>query len=582
MAKYLFIDTETTGLPIDWKAPVERVNNWPRLVQVAWIICNDDGQVNEEKEYIIYPENFVIPADATKVHKISNDMAILRGNPLNNVLLELNSHIDNSDFIIAHNMSFDEKIIGAEFYRKSVKTKLFSKQRICTMKSSTNYCAIPGNYEYKWPTLTELHQHLFKTRQEESHNALVDIRTTLKCFWKLNKLGVIKTKRISSSPPPIEKIVTATAKDEPKIEIEHPIEEANKVYLEFWNSLSDEWKNLILSFLPKVKNPNYSDFILSDNPYIPPFSVKKKLSNNDLAALKIGIENTRTITIENSKAVSDTKFDSIAPLKYFTNLQSLTIKEFLHLKDKKQISDLSPLSSLKQLRSLIIDCSPIRDLIPLSELKNIEVLEISHTKVSSLVPIKQFKNLRKLKLTCSPISTLEPLREIVTLTDLEFGCSTSTISDISPLKNHTNLRYLSMTHNPVYDISPVSNLTNLETLFLSWSPISNITALSNLTKLQVLWLHETKITSLAPLRNLKELVRLDFDKTQVTDIEPILNLPKLEMLSCVDSILTDEQIGRLKRQYPNASISSYKTKKKSGCLTLLFFFSAIIAIYVLI
>jgi hypothetical protein len=35
---------------------------------------------------------------------------------LTNVLTELNSLIESSDFVVAHNMSFDEKIIGAEFY----------------------------------------------------------------------------------------------------------------------------------------------------------------------------------------------------------------------------------------------------------------------------------------------------------------------------------------------------------------------------------------------------------------------------------------------------------------------------------
>ena len=88
----------------------------PRLVQVTWIICNDDGLISEEKEYIIFPENFVIPADATKVHKISNELAKQKGSPLTNVLTELNSLIESSDFVVAHNMSFDEKIIGAEFY----------------------------------------------------------------------------------------------------------------------------------------------------------------------------------------------------------------------------------------------------------------------------------------------------------------------------------------------------------------------------------------------------------------------------------------------------------------------------------
>jgi len=34
---YLFFDTETTGLPKNWKAPIEDLNNWPRLVQLAWL-----------------------------------------------------------------------------------------------------------------------------------------------------------------------------------------------------------------------------------------------------------------------------------------------------------------------------------------------------------------------------------------------------------------------------------------------------------------------------------------------------------------------------------------------------------------
>jgi hypothetical protein len=35
---YLFFDTETTGLPKSWKAPVTDVNNWPRLVQLAFLL----------------------------------------------------------------------------------------------------------------------------------------------------------------------------------------------------------------------------------------------------------------------------------------------------------------------------------------------------------------------------------------------------------------------------------------------------------------------------------------------------------------------------------------------------------------
>ncbi len=37
---YVFFDTETTGLPLNWKAPVTELENWPRLIQLAYIVYN--------------------------------------------------------------------------------------------------------------------------------------------------------------------------------------------------------------------------------------------------------------------------------------------------------------------------------------------------------------------------------------------------------------------------------------------------------------------------------------------------------------------------------------------------------------
>ncbi len=92
---------------------------------------------------------------------------------------------------MAHNMSFDEKIVGAEFLRKNMTNSVAKKRRICTMVSSTNFCAIDGPYGYKWPKLSELHYKLFRTGFNEAHNAAVDITATAKCFWELKSRGII-------------------------------------------------------------------------------------------------------------------------------------------------------------------------------------------------------------------------------------------------------------------------------------------------------------------------------------------------------------------------------------------------------
>ena len=188
---YLFFDTETTGLPKNWKAPVSDLNNWPRMIQIAWILCDNKGNRVEANDFIIKPENFKISKEATKVHGISTEKALQEGESLEKVLQQFNELVQQSKFIVAHNISFDEKIMGAELLRTAIESNFNQKKKICTMKSATDYCKIPGRYGYKWPTLSELHIKLFGEDFDEAHDAAVDINATAKCFWEMRKLGLI-------------------------------------------------------------------------------------------------------------------------------------------------------------------------------------------------------------------------------------------------------------------------------------------------------------------------------------------------------------------------------------------------------
>ena len=188
---YLFFDTETTGLPRNWKAPVTDLNNWPRMIQIAWILCDNEGNRIESDDFIIKPENFKIPIDASRVHGISTERAINEGENLEKVLITFNELVGQADYIVAHNISFDEKILGAELLRKSIRSDFEKKRKLCTMQASTSYCKLPGPYGYKWPKLSELHIKLFGEDFDEAHDASVDINATEKCFWELRKIGLI-------------------------------------------------------------------------------------------------------------------------------------------------------------------------------------------------------------------------------------------------------------------------------------------------------------------------------------------------------------------------------------------------------
>ena len=188
---YLFFDTETTGLPRNWKAPVTDLNNWPRLVQLAYLLYDSNGNKISGGDHIIKPDGFAIPLDASRIHGISNERANEDGESILTVLQVFQSLINQAEYLVAHNISFDEKIVGAEFLRNRMLDSIAPKRKICTMQSSTNFCAIDGHYGYKWPKLSELHRKLFGADFEEAHNAAVDITATAKCFWELKRLGKI-------------------------------------------------------------------------------------------------------------------------------------------------------------------------------------------------------------------------------------------------------------------------------------------------------------------------------------------------------------------------------------------------------
>lgn len=188
---YLFFDTETTGLPLRWNAPVTDIANWPRMVQLGWVACDDHGKVLASRNAIIKPEGYTIPLEVSRLHGITTQIALRDGVPLQGVLDEFAEKIDEAGALIGHNISFDECIVGAEFERLHMMTSLFLKPKYCTMKSSTEYCKLPGKKGYKSPKLSELHQVLFGEGFENAHNAMADVEATARCFWKMRELRLI-------------------------------------------------------------------------------------------------------------------------------------------------------------------------------------------------------------------------------------------------------------------------------------------------------------------------------------------------------------------------------------------------------
>ena len=191
--RLFFFDTETTGLPRDWNAPLNSrtLSNWPRMVQLAWLLCDEAGNELASASRIIRPEGYVIPPEAAKVHGITTERALAEGIALAAALDEVLPHIEKAAFAVAHNIAFDEKILGAEYLRLGRPTPFLKKPMHCTMKESTQFCAIPGLYGFKYPNLTELHRKLFKKAFAGAHDAFADVRACKAVYFELRTLGVM-------------------------------------------------------------------------------------------------------------------------------------------------------------------------------------------------------------------------------------------------------------------------------------------------------------------------------------------------------------------------------------------------------
>lgn len=192
---YLFFDTETTGLPLSWNAPASNTSNWPRMVQLACLLAEANGTIIEQRNFIIKPEGYVIPTDASNIHGITTERANREGLDLIASLSDFKILVSKATYLVAHNMEFDEKIVGAEFHRKFGADPLPAKTKFCTMKSPQviEHCSIPPfRYgSYKWPKLSELHVKLFGVDFEEAHDANIDIQATARCFFELRRLRIV-------------------------------------------------------------------------------------------------------------------------------------------------------------------------------------------------------------------------------------------------------------------------------------------------------------------------------------------------------------------------------------------------------
>jgi DNA polymerase III subunit alpha len=199
---YLIFDTETTGVPHNKTAPISDLDNWPRLVQLAWQLHDGKGRLLSHNNLIVKPDGYDIPYKAEQIHGVSTKRALAEGHELMDVLAAFIGDLSKTSQLVGHNIEFDINIIGAEFLRKQLAPEQFlNLSKVDTGVSSTEFCNLTGGIggKLKMPRLHELHEKLFNKGFGDAHDAAYDVAATARCFFGLISNKVVKP--FDSCPP---------------------------------------------------------------------------------------------------------------------------------------------------------------------------------------------------------------------------------------------------------------------------------------------------------------------------------------------------------------------------------------------
>ena len=243
-------------------------------------------------------------------------------------------------------------------------------------------------------------------------------------------------------------------------------------------------------------------------------------------AEELGKSPNAPITVEDMERLRELEvpnrdIQDLTGLQFARNMNRL-ILGLWHEKDNvNQISDLSPIAGLINLRYLRFDSNPISDITPLRGLKNLTHLEMLVTPVSDLSPI-------------TGLTSLERFAYGDWTVDFDQG----EVFDLSPIAGLINLKSVSVS-NPISDLSPFAKLTKLEELWLYEIAVSDISLLAGLTNLKELHLIATGISDISPLAGLTGLTRLGLPSNNISDVSPLAGLTQLKWLSIFDNKISD-------------------------------------------
>jgi internalin A len=158
---------------------------------------------------------------------------------------------------------------------------------------------------------------------------------------------------------------------------------------------------------------------------------------------------------------------------------------------------------------------------------NLRELSAMFNDISDISALSGLKQLRGLDMGGNPIGDISALSSLINLERLTlFG---GLFKDVNPLAGLTSLNFLNLGGIQLYDISPLAGLTKIDNLYLGGCGIDDISALTGMTKMLRIELQDNYISDLSALGGMASLAALKLANNPVQDYSPIEELyPRLQ------------------------------------------------------
>ena len=213
--------------------------------------------------------------------------------------------------------------------------------------------------------------------------------------------------------------------------------------------------------------------------------------------------------------------------------------EFYEQPDRTDSMDLSDLSYMTGLTTLVLDNCGIEDLDAFQGLPLVR-LSLKRNRITDIGGISEMKNLKYLYLDQNDVSDLTPLSSCKNLQELSID--ETLVEDLSPIEE-LPITYLFVTNTPVRTVDGIDRMANLRDFFISYIPEDEAKSLGQLHELEMLGIFSSNIDEDFIRDNLNDMPHLNnIDITEcgnVKSIDWVTNFPALDYLGLSHTGVTD-------------------------------------------